>query len=129
MRHPYRRFVALLTSFMLLFTLLPSANAAMQNNAALYAQSQLNEQRGELRDLLARDDVREQLVALGADPATLDQRIDNLTADELAAINGRLEELPAGAGVLGALLVVFIVFVITDVIGATDIFTFIKPVR
>ena len=42
---------------------------------------------------------------------------------------GDFDELPAGGDVLGVILVVFIVFVITDVIGATDIFPFIKPVK
>jgi len=36
--------------------------------------------------------------------------------------------MPAGEGVGGVLLVVFIVFVITDVLGATDIFSFIRPI-
>lgn len=124
-----RQVFALLTAFTLLFTTLPTANAAMVSNTTLFGQTQMDEQRQQLKDLLARDDVRDQLLALGADPATLDQRIDHLTADELAAINGKLEELPAGAGFLGAALVVFIVFVITDVIGATDIFPFIHPVK
>ena len=44
----------------------------------------------------------------------------------------RLAELPAGAGfetVLIVLLIIFIVFVITDAAGATDLFPFIHPVK
>ncbi|WP_210395892.1 DUF6627 family protein [Motiliproteus sediminis] len=124
-----RQLLALATSFSLLFATLPAANAAMVDNSTLFGHSQMDEQRQQLKQLLARDDVRDQLLALGADPATLDQRINHLTTDELAAINGKLEELPAGSGVLGIALVVFIVFVVTDVIGATDIFPFIHPVK
>jgi len=56
-------------------------------------------------------------------------RIDSLTDSELARINRHVDTLDAGGNILGILLVIFIVFVITDVIGATDIFPFIHPVN
>ena len=53
-----------------------------------------------------------------------------MTDAEIAQINQRLSSLPAGSSsVVGAILIVFIVFVITDVLGATDIFPFIRPIR
>jgi hypothetical protein len=52
-----------------------------------------------------------------------------MTDEEIAQLNQQIDELPAGGDVLGILLVIFIVFVITDVIGATDIFPFIHPVN
>ncbi len=85
--------------------------------------------RDSLQQLLARDSARQQLQALGVDPQWAAKRIDSLTESELARINQGIGELHAGGDVLGVLLVVFIVFVITDVIGATDIFPFIHPVR
>jgi hypothetical protein len=57
------------------------------------------------------------------------QTRDSLSDSELARINQGIEHLNAGGDVLGILLVIFIVFVITDVIGATDIFPFIHPVN
>ena len=53
-----------------------------------------------------------------------------MTDAEIAQINQRIAEMPAGgSSVLGVLLIIFIVFVITDVLGATDIFPFIKPIK
>jgi hypothetical protein len=52
-----------------------------------------------------------------------------MTDEEMAQLNQQIDELPAGGDVLGILLVIFLVFVITDVIGATDIFPFIHPVN
>jgi hypothetical protein len=52
-----------------------------------------------------------------------------MTGDEIAQLNQQINELPAGGDILGILVLVFIIFVITDVIGATDIFPFIHPVN
>ncbi|MCK5383915.1 MAG: PA2779 family protein, partial [Gammaproteobacteria bacterium] len=58
------------------------------------------------------------------------ERVASLSDSELARINQGIDSLNAGGeSVLGILLVIFIVFVITDVIGATDIFPFIRPVN
>ena len=62
--------------------------------------------------------------------ALLTKRINRLTDAELARINQEADTLKAGGtNVLGILLIIFIVFVITDVIGATNIFPFIRPVK
>jgi hypothetical protein len=85
--------------------------------------------RDSLHQLLGREVAQQQLLALGVDPAWLAKRTGSLSDTELARINQGIEQLNAGGDVLGVLLLVFIIFVITDVIGATDIFPFIHPVR
>ncbi len=85
--------------------------------------------RDQLREALARDDLRQQLVEMGVDPRAAAARIERLSDSEIAALDQHLQSLPAGGDALGVVLVVFLVFVITDVIGATDIFPFIRPVR
>ncbi|MGD2138334.1 MAG: PA2779 family protein [Gammaproteobacteria bacterium] len=83
-----------------------------------------------LQRLLDRTAVRQQLQAWGVSPDLARERISRLSDAELARINQDIENLNAGGeSVLGVILIVFIVFVITDVIGATDIFPFIHPVR
>jgi len=70
--------------------------------------------------LLARDDVRAQMMALGVDPAEATLRVDALTDEELILLAGRLEDLPAGEGAMTTfVLVAFIVaFVISLAAGA-----------
>lgn len=86
--------------------------------------------RDQLHAVLARDDLRQQLVEMGVDPDAAAARIERLSDSEIAALDEYLQSLPAGGDALGVgvVLVVFLVFVITDVIGATDIFPFIRPV-
>jgi hypothetical protein len=90
---------------------------------------QQNSAKTELLQTINRSDVKEQLLALGVNPADVESRINLMTHEEIAQLNQQIDELPAGGDVLGILLVIFIVFVITDVIGATDIFPFIHPVN
>ena len=91
-------------------------------------------ERQELQALVEDERIQNRLAAMGVDPDQLHDRIGAMTDQELAKVNDAIERLPAGGGhgvvggILGVLLLVFIVFVITDVIGATDIFPFIQPV-
>ena len=66
---------------------------------------------------------------MGVNPADIESRVNLMTAEEVEMLSRHMDELPVGGDVLGVILIVFIVFVITDVIGATDIFPFIKPVN
>lgn len=103
--------------------------AAMIGTDALVQQQQSTMDRERLLQLLERDDVQQQLVALGVETADAKERVAQLTDSEVQQLNARLGELPAGGDVLSLAVLVFLVFVITDVIGATDIFPFIHPVK
>lgn len=92
-------------------------------------QQQLNYDREKIIDLLSQVEVQDQLIELGVDIDDAKSRVNELTSEELAMINDKINDLPAGSGAVGLLVLVFVVFIITDVIGATDIFPFIKPVN
>jgi hypothetical protein len=77
----------------------------------------------------ARQSFQKQLVDLGVEPEMAKARIASLSDQQIADISSQLTELPAGADAGGVLLTIFIVFVITDVIGATDVFPFLHPVK
>lgn len=79
---------------------------------------------------LARAEVRSRLEAYGVDPGDLQQRLDALTDEEAAQLAERLDSLPAGGdGLIGALVLVFLVLLITDIVGLTKVFPFTRPVR
>ena len=123
------RFLVLLLSFSLLLLPLTQAQAAIVTNGQLmYDMQQLNDKELILQSI-NRADVQEQLADMGVSTAELEERINQMTGEEIAQLNQQLNELPAGSGVLGIIVLVFVVFVITDVIGATNIFPFIHPVK
>jgi hypothetical protein len=83
-----------------------------------------------VRAFLARDDVREQLRGLGVDPAEAEARVASLSDAEAQALAGRLDTLHAGGDaigvIVGAALLVFLVLLLTDILGLTDVFNFVK---
>jgi hypothetical protein len=63
-------------------------------------------------------------------PADVKARVAALTDEEVAQLAGQLDRLPAGGeGIIGALLIVFLVLLITDLLGLTKVFSFTRPVR
>jgi len=78
---------------------------------------------------LERDDVRQQLQAQGVSPAQAKARVAALTDEEARQLAGQVDSLPAGGNVLGILLTVFLVLLITDILGFTKVFPFTRPVR
>jgi Family of unknown function (DUF6627) len=104
---------------------LPSQAAIVGTDAALATA-----QRDRVATLLDRADVRAQLQANGVRPADVKARVAALTDEEVAQLAGQLDRLPIGGeGIIGALLIVFLVLLITDLLGLTKVFTFTRPVR
>jgi len=85
------------------------------------------------KSLLAREDVQAALVARGLDPQEARSRIDGLSDAEAVSAADRFEKLPEGGGVLETILIisflVFLILLITDIAGYTDIFPFVHPMR
>ena len=126
---PGKFLLGLLCALVLATGPLNTAFAGMVGTEQLLAGERLQMDREHLLATLSRAEVQQQLSDLGVDPGMAAERVARMTDAEIAALSAGIGDLPAGSGVLGAVLVVFIVFVVTDVIGATDIFPFIHPVQ
>lgn len=124
-----RSYGALLLAVSMLGAQVAPVQAGMIGTDQVLAAEQGRINRDNLASLLEREDLQRQLSALGVDVKDARERVAGLTDAEVARINQRVAELPAGGDVLGAVLLIFIIFVITDAIGATDIFPFVHPVR
>jgi hypothetical protein len=103
------------------------------SHAAMVGTDRLIDQMGQsprdrLSVFLARQDVRAQLAELGVSPKEAEARIASLSDQEVEAIAGRIDTLPAGQGaveaIVGAAVLVFIVLLITDLLGLTHLFGF-----
>jgi hypothetical protein len=116
-----RSFLTGLLAMSLVVTTLP-ARAEMIGTAQLLAPSAEASRRGSVDAFLAREDVRQQLEALGVDPAAAAQRVAGLTEAELEQLSGRIDALPAGAGALEVVLIIVLILIILELAGAIDIF-------
>src|SRR5690606_42009654 len=82
-----------------------------------------------LMAMLEDDQVKEKLVSMGVDRDQVESRIASLTPAELAQFNQQLDQAPAGAGVVGIIVLFLVIFIITDMLCATDIFNFVKCIN
>lgn len=103
--------------------------AAMVATPQVIQSEQTRVDRAELLAALEREDVRSQLESMGVDANMAAERVAAMTDAEIAQLNQQLGDLPAGGDALGVILLILLVFVITDVIGATNIFPFINSVN
>lgn len=71
---------------------------------------------------LATAEARDQLQALGVDPAQVEARLARLTDSELSTLANRLDQAPAGAGILEVVGIVFVVLLILEAVGVIDVF-------
>lgn len=82
---------------------------------------------------LQRQDVRDQLQTLGVSPSEAESRVAALSDAEVAKIAGSLPTDPAGEGALGvivgAVIIIAVVLLITDIVGLTSVYPFTRPVR
>ncbi len=71
--------------------------------------------------------IQQQLEVNGVDAEAAALRVSSLSNQQVQQVSQRLEEMPAGAGALGTVAFIFLVLVITDLTGYTDVFPFIRP--
>jgi hypothetical protein len=101
---------------------MPAAADIVGTDRAVAAQER-RAQSERLQSLLSREDVARELERYGVDPAEARERVASLTDAELARVGPRLEQLPAGAGVVEVIGIVFVVLLILELVGVTDVFT------
>ena len=122
----------ILIALMVLLTIpYQSVLAAMiETEATLDITEKGQEARDTIKSILAREDAQAVLRAQGIDPSEARARVDSLTDAEAVRIADQIDELPAGGnffiGLLIAVGVIVVILAITDAMGYTDVFTFIR---
>jgi hypothetical protein len=127
----FYRITSLFLILVLAFTLVPvwPAQAAMLDTGAVLESEETRTARQKLQDFLQREEVAKTLEQQGIAPDEARARVRALSDSEVQAAAARLPELPAGQGagtIVGAALFIFVVLIITDILGYTDVFTFVK---
>ncbi|MEE9481248.1 MAG: PA2779 family protein [Kiloniellales bacterium] len=126
-----KRVVAIAMAMLMAMTSMPIgvAKAEMVTTDQVIEQVDPSEDRSRAMGFMLREDVQQQLTILGVDPEEAARRVASLSDEEIQEIAGRLDELPAGEGlgaIVGLILIIFLVLLVTDLLGYTDIFPFVK---
>lgn len=128
----FQRILAVVLSVSLLHAgMIQTANAGMVSTeevARLSDEGQAGSGHARLAAALARADVRAAMESQGVDPASATERVAALTDDEAGRLAEQINNAPAG-GLIGALLLVFFVLLVTDLLGLTKVFPFTRSAR
>ena len=122
-----RRFVASLVVVSIAgLGLPPPSHAALLSTDAALASAE----RERVASMFDRADVQAQLQSYGVSAAQAKARVAALSDAEAAQLAAQIDALPVGGdGIIGALIFVFVILLITDILGLTKIFPFTRPVR
>lgn len=86
--------------------------------------------RDKIKNFLSRQDAQEHLIAKGISPDEAKARVDSLADAEALMLSNQIDHMPVGGSavgiIVGAILIVFIILLITDLTGLTDVFPFVK---
>lgn len=104
----------------------PVSQASIVTTQALMQAENSNAERERVRAMFQRDDIKSALTERGVDAEQALARVDSLTDAEVRELAGKMDQLPAGAGALEIVLAVFLVLIITDILGVTDVFPFVN---
>lgn len=106
-----------------------SAQAAIVPTDEVIASDVLTAQRERVSTFLARDDISQALQDQGVSPQAATDRVKAMSDAEVAQLAGRIDQAPAGGDVLGVLFLVFIILLVTDIMGLTKVFPFTRSMR
>ncbi|MBE0514002.1 PA2779 family protein [Sulfurimonas sp.] len=124
----------LILSFILSTTLFAQVSFAQiaSTEALGYGSSDTLSSKEKLAGILSREDVAKKFEELGVDVKIVEARVASMTDEEASIVANQIDTLPAGADVgmsiVGAIVFVFIVLLITDILGLTKVFNFTKPI-
>lgn len=113
--------------FMLVSLVTPAAHATMIGTGDVLNKAVAGVEHARVTAALNRSEVRDALVSYGVEPQDVEARVAALTDDEARQLANTLEDLPAaGTDPLGFILIIFVILLVTDILGFTNVFPFVK---
>lgn len=105
------------------------AQASIVSSQAALTEVAASANRDKVQSFLARADVAQSLQDHGLNASDASARVAAMTDREVAELAGRIDQAPAGGDILGLVFTVFIVLLVTDILGLTKVFPFTRSVR
>jgi hypothetical protein len=120
----------LIFSFMLFDFSIQTAKGEMIASETAFAIAKHEAGRARISAFLDRQDVHLAMVQHGVNPEEAHKRVSGLSDEEVMQVAREIEQLPAGGDgvgtVVGAAVFIFVVLLITDLLGLTHVFPFVS---
>jgi hypothetical protein len=121
-------FIAFLITAFAFIGLMQSAQAVMIGTGEAAATAPTG--RAHINALFERPEVQSQFENLGISKADAQSRVAALSDAEVTALDNKIGSLPVGGdGIIGALVLIFVILLITDLLGLTKVFPFTHPIQ
>ena len=124
-----RWFISFLLMSMTFVGFTQTVQAAMISTEQAAAAHTAQQNREKLAAALNRPDVVAELERMGVARDEAQARVAALTDAEVASLAGRVDSLPAGGDIIGAIVFVFVLLLVTDILGLTKVYPFTRSVR
>lgn len=113
------------------FSLSLPSHAAMMGASDTMPSVHQTSERAKVMQFLARQDVVKAIASQGVDVAVVRQRVAAMNDDEVNQLSGQIDQLPAAGGgeIIGVAVFLFVLLLITDILGLTKVFPFTRSVR
>ncbi len=125
------RCVALFTAVaMLNLTFLSAVNAGVIDTETYVETIKKTESDDKkfISDWLSRQDVANRLTQFGVSPDQAIERVASLSDADAQRLASEIEQAPAG-GFIGVVVFIFLLLLLTDILGLTKVFSFTRSVR
>ena len=110
-------------------TCISGAYAGIVSSEQVIVQQQSIYNKQQVIEMLNNVEVQDKLVALGVSIEDAEIRIASMTDQELNQLNTQMNDMPAAGGIVGVVVTVLVVLVVLDLVGVTDVFSFIRPIN
>ncbi len=131
----FQKILAMPLAVLMLFSTFSATvvQAKMVGTDEVIAEQRSDADREKIVNFMSRDDVQAEMQSLGIDPDEAMNRVATLSDQEVQQVAGKLDQLPAGEGVVGpivgAIVLIFLVLLITDLLCLTNVFDFTRCAR
>jgi hypothetical protein len=109
--------------------MLEAAHAALIPTQQFAAATDRAELQNKVKQALSRPELASQLESMGVSPEQAWLRVDSMTSEELTRVADQADRLPAGGDIFGTIGAIFIILLITDLLGLTKVFPFTRAQR
>jgi hypothetical protein len=131
MIHPLKKlFVHTMITSLVFVGFTQSVQAAMVSTEQVVTAAAAEQNRAKVAATFERADVQAELQKMGISADEARARVAAMSDAEAASVANKIDSLPAGGdGIVGTIVFLFVLLLVTDILGLTKVFPFTKSVR
>jgi hypothetical protein len=131
MIHPLKKlFVHTMITALVFVGFTQSVQAAIVSTEQVVTAAAAEQNRAKVAAAFERADVQAELQKMGVSTDEARARVAAMSDAEAASVANKIDSLPAGGdGIVGAIVFIFVLLLVTDILGLTKVFPFTRSMH